>query len=116
MLGLTHQEMWTRAAIICNLIADVPEDGEFTIVAGRNVDTTHLPKDIFGVKLPQPSIEHTIKTCQVCEEDIWLGPEQVKAAGVRLCYRCTTVAQAVCNSDPQMHMLNPTEHRLPRRT
>lgn len=59
------------------------------IIAMCPVHTAGLPKH---VKLPTPSIEHTIKPCDRCRRDCWIGPAQLlmktMTGAEALCYWC----------------------------
>lgn len=95
------------------------ETQEIPLVAGRNVDMTWLADvDTGGVPIPTPSIEHSIVQCQVCGLDLWLGPQQMKAEGTRICYVCLAVFHMLTGSvaATEIKYLNPDEHKIPRRT
>lgn len=85
-------------------------------------DTSGLP-EVPGVPVPVPSIQHTLKQCQECGQDIWVGPNQLAMYrtehDVMVCLMC---ALAWFNTkDPDdvdivMASLNPDEPTIPRRT
>lgn len=96
------------------------------IFACLPVDTSALPVPE-GVEIPRASVQHTLKQCQVCQQDIWVGPNQLATydslfgrgeTPVLACYLCAIqVARQVTESGSfSLAMLNPNEALIPRRT
>ncbi len=118
--ALPEQELRRRLEPCAKLIAVLsvnPKEPTF-IIAGRNVDTSYLPQGPGIPPLPVPSIHHSMVDCQLCGDKIWLGPNQMKAKGWRICYLCHGVMLVL---DPRRHhmemrMLNADEAEVPRRT
>lgn len=90
-------------------------NGKVAFIPGVNVDRSVLPKEIDGVPMPVPSIEHVMKECAVCGDGIWLGPRQAQHPGIRLCYICISIYQAV-HGEVKPQALNPNADNIPRRS
>lgn len=81
-----------------------------------NVDRTHVPV-IDGIDPGRVvSIHHTIVACMCCNDQMWIGPNQAKIEGTRICYLCMIVLYA-CTGDsfPEPTMLDPEADKVPRR-
>jgi hypothetical protein len=85
------------------------------------VDTTGLPT--FPVPIPVPSIEHTIKHCDGCTQQIWVGPSQLQAyeihGGVLLCFVCALILYRRLEALGEpigLEVLDPNADDVPRRT
>lgn len=72
------------------------------------------------IPVPQPSIEHTITTCDQCGGDGWIGPAQLASVtfggGERLCYWCLFQRMQDNPAEFDMHSLDRTADAKPRRT
>lgn len=87
-------------------------------------DTSTLP-DI-GVPVPTPSIQHTLKQCQTCGQDIWVGPNQLQQIKYAqdaedphsiVCYLCglQVMKDLEAGTRIELSVLNPNESRISRR-
>jgi hypothetical protein len=104
------------AARMPALLARFGHGGDATpmLIAGCNVDTSKLPQGPGIPPLPVPSINHTIARCETCREQIWLGPKQLRARGVRICYICLWIVTAGEGTSPIV-ALDPDADSVPRR-
>lgn len=109
----SREECARRLRTLAAILHALP-NGKVALIPGVNVDRSVLPKEIDGVPMPVPSIEHVMKVCAVCGDDIWLGPRQAKHAGIRLCYICISIYQAV-HGEVKPQALNPGIDDVPRR-
>lgn len=113
------REVARRASVLTAVLLDAgygSDGAQRPLIPGRNVDTKWLPVE--GVVMPKPSIEHSIVKCTVCQGDMWLGPQQMKARGIRLCYLCISVFYLLHQDHDvvDIKFLNPNEADIPRRT
>lgn len=73
-----------------------------------------------GLAIPQPSIEHTLTTCDLCGGDGWIGPAQLMHytfnGGERICYRCLFKEMQAGGTDMEIHSLDKSADEKPRRT
>lgn len=87
-------------------------------------DTSTLP-DV-GVPAPTPSIQHTLKQCQTCDQDIWVGPNQLQqikhaqdaeAPHSMVCYLCGLQVMKDLEDKVRIELsvLNLNESAIPRR-
>lgn len=88
------------------------------IVAMCPVDTRGLPS-VPGVEIPKPSIEHSLRGCDHCGRQCWIGPTQlfkVRMSGApALCYWC--IMPTLQNSaEINILALDRTADDKPRRT
>ncbi len=83
------------------------------IISGCNVDTRFLPREARLVV----STTHSMVTCHVCGDDMWLGPFQKQMEGTRICYVCLALLayQTAEQEQPAVVMLNADAHLNPRR-
>lgn len=86
------------------------------IIACCPVDTSALPET--GVPLPEPSVEHSITTCDDCAQSVWIGPAQrLQRIGRGLPVLCYLCALKAVEPGPDMLILglDATADSKPRR-
>lgn len=77
-----------------------------------------------GMPFPVVAQEHTLRPCQVCNADIWLGPEQLAAhkrlpGCIALCYLCHVIGMWIVERDNHRNgvvskFVVGGKHRTPR--
>ncbi len=67
-----------------------------TLIICGNVDQSGVPDRLKG-KVHTPTTEDTLTRCQVCRDQVWIGPRQrpVQSMGIRICQLCLGVAQVL---------------------
>lgn len=111
-----------RAQRLCAVLVDRfgvdgSIDDDHPLIPCCPVNTAGLPSTD-DVPLPKPSIEHSIVKCEVCGDDMWIGPMQKRhRMGIRICYRCIAVFYALHQRPDTIEVksLNPNEGSIPRR-
>lgn len=89
------------------------------VVACNPVAEDAMPKMVDGTPRPIPSVRHTVTECEVCEVEVWIGPNQRNLLdaidGAKLCYACALIGQAMTGQPSDIVSLNPAEANVPRR-
>ncbi len=110
--GLPRRELARR---IPGLHREFGKPSDKPMIACVNVDMTYLPV-IDGVNPKKiVSIAHTIVQCHCCGDDMWIGPDQAKASGTRICYVCVAILNFLSAGIPEPTMLDPDADKIPRR-
>lgn len=112
--GITHADIKQRLPKM--LVEFAPHNVYKPVIACCNVDTSKLPKPP-GKALPQPSILHTVTGCEICDEEVWIGPNQnlARQIGTVTCYICVAILSKYNAVPPITLSLNQNESDIPRR-
>jgi hypothetical protein len=77
-------------------------------------------RTFMGIPVPQPSTEHTLTSCDVCDGDGWIGPAQLMAytfnGGELVCYWCLFAEMKATGADLEIQSLDASADGKPRRT
>ena len=121
-LGLGADELGRRVRrMLDTVVIGDASDGEFAglpmIIPCAPVDMERLLKltpdaeaELKGIV----SVRHVKTECQVCDQEMWIGPTQAKAKGQRMCYECYTIVEANAQVQPDIRALNPDADEVPR--
>ncbi len=87
------------------------------IIGCSNLDQDLVP---MGFRDKGPRTEDTLTRCQVCNDQVWIGPRarQVQSTGIRVCQLCIATATAIGVIDHQRDAslyLGPNALGIPRR-
>lgn len=88
------------------------------MIVCRNVDVDAVPEWLH-TQNRVPTTEDTLTRCQVCKDQVWIGPRQrpVQKMGIRVCQLCLGAATAIGVVDRQRDrsmFLGPNALGIPR--
>ncbi len=95
------------------LLREFGQPSDKPMIPGCNVDMQYLPPLARIVV----STAHSVVRCHVCDDDMWLGPNQRNVNGTRICYICVALLTEGTKEQqqPKVRMLDPDADRVPRR-